>query len=41
MADPIGVGVHPAAALEITGVIDRVPPYITRDIEPELHAALR
>src|ERR1044072_5599554 len=41
MTDPIGVGVHPAAALENAGVIDRVPPYITRDIEPELHAALR
>jgi hypothetical protein len=41
LSDPIGIGVHPAAALEVAGVIDRVPPYITRDMEPNLHAALR
>jgi hypothetical protein len=41
LADPIAVGVHPAALVEVGGVTSRVPPYIPRDIEPELHAALR
>ena len=40
LSDPIAIGVHPAAAVEVAGKIDRVPPYIERDIEPELHAAL-
>jgi eukaryotic-like serine/threonine-protein kinase len=41
VADPIAVGVHPAAPIEARGVIDRVPPYVPRDKEPELHAELR
>ena len=41
ISDPIAMGVHPAAAVEVAGMIDRIPAYITRDIEPELHAALR
>ena len=41
LADPIAVGVHPAAPLKVGGVLNRVPPYIPRDIEPELHTALR
>jgi hypothetical protein len=41
VSDAVAVGVHPAAALEVAGEADRVPPYITRDFEPELHAALR
>jgi eukaryotic-like serine/threonine-protein kinase len=41
LSDPIAVGVHPAAAVEVGGLIDRIPPYITRDIEPELHAVLQ
>jgi tetratricopeptide (TPR) repeat protein len=41
LSDPIAVGVHPAAAIDTAGMINRIPPYITRDIEPELHAALR
>ncbi len=41
LPDAISVGVHPAAPLDVSGVIDRVPPYIPRDIEPELYSALR
>jgi hypothetical protein len=41
LSDPVAVGVHPAAAVELEGAVDRVPPYISRDVEPELHAALR
>lgn len=41
LTDPIAVGVHPATAINAGGTVDRVPPYITRDIEPELHDALR
>ncbi|NEA65331.1 hypothetical protein [Streptomyces sp. SID12488] len=41
MHDPIAVGVHPAETIEQGGTIDRVPAYVTRDIEPHLHAALR
>jgi hypothetical protein len=41
LSDPIAIGVHPAEAIEIAGAIDRLPPYITRDREPDLHAALR
>jgi hypothetical protein len=39
--DPVAVGVHPAETIEQDGVIDRVPAYVTRDMEPHLHAALR
>ncbi|MFF2101729.1 hypothetical protein [Streptomyces sp. NPDC058202] len=39
--DPIAVGVHPAEARELEGRVDRVPSYVTRDMEPHLHAALR
>jgi hypothetical protein len=41
LSDPIAVGVHPAEAIEVNRAINRVPAYITRDIEPDLHAALR
>src|SRR6266851_2079830 len=41
VSDAVAAGVHPAAVLEVAGEADRVPPYITRDFEPELHAALR
>jgi eukaryotic-like serine/threonine-protein kinase len=41
MYDPIAVGVHPAETIEHGGAIDRVPEYVTRDMEPHLHAALR
>lgn len=41
VSDAVAAGVHPAAVLEVVGEADRVPPYITRDFEPELHAALR
>jgi hypothetical protein len=33
LSDPIAIGVHPAAAVEVAGKIDRVPRYIERDIE--------
>ncbi len=39
--DPVAVGVHPAETIEQGGVVDRVPAYVTRDMEPHLHAALR
>lgn len=39
--DPVAVGVHPAETIEQDGAVDRVPAYITRDMEPHLHAALR
>ena len=39
--DPIAIGVHPAEAIKIDRAINRVPPYIARDVEPDLHAALR
>jgi hypothetical protein len=38
--DAIAVGVHPAAALEVAGGVDRVPPYVARDFEPELRRSL-
>ena len=41
LSNPIAVGVHPAAAIEEAGMIDRVPPYVARDIEADLHAALQ
>ena len=41
LSNPVSVGVHPAEAIELDGVINRVPFYIARDTEPELHAALR
>lgn len=41
VSDAIAVGVHPAAMLERAGYVDRVPPYVSRDFEPDLHAALR
>jgi len=41
VSDAVAAGVHPAAVLEVAGEANRVPPYITRDFEPELHAALR
>ncbi|MCX4626600.1 hypothetical protein [Streptomyces sp. NBC_01443] len=41
LRDPIAVGVHPAETTEREGRLDRVPAYVTRDIEPHLHAALR
>ena len=41
LSNPIAVGVHPAAAIEDAGMIDRIPPYVARDIEPDLHAALQ
>ncbi|WP_449348781.1 hypothetical protein [Streptomyces shaanxiensis] len=41
MGDPIAAGVHPAETIEQGGAIDRVPAYVTRDMEPPLHAALR
>jgi hypothetical protein len=40
LTDPITVGVHPAAPVRVGDALNRVPPYITRDIEPELHAAV-
>lgn len=40
LSDAIAVGVHPATAVDVSGELDRVPPYIPRDIEPELMAAL-
>lgn len=40
VSDAIAVGVHPAAALEVAGGVDRVPPYVTRDFEPQLHRSL-
>ena len=40
LSDPVEIGVHPAEAVEAGGVIDRVPPYASRDVEAELHAAL-
>ncbi|MGW2784486.1 hypothetical protein ACWC3X_24995 [Streptomyces populi] len=39
--DPISVGVHPAETIDQAGRADRVPTYVTRDMEPHLHAALR
>ncbi len=39
--DPIAVGVHPAESLEQDGTLNRIPAYVTRDMEPNLHAALR
>ncbi|MFJ6507322.1 MULTISPECIES: tetratricopeptide repeat protein [unclassified Streptomyces] len=39
--DPVAVGVHPAESVEQNGSVDRVPTYVSRDIEPHLHAALR
>ncbi|MFD8236489.1 hypothetical protein ACFV20_32025 [Streptomyces sp. NPDC059696] len=39
--DPVAVGVHPAETIEQDGAVNRVPPYVTRDIEPQLHAVLR
>ncbi|GAA2283858.1 hypothetical protein GCM10010234_22580 [Streptomyces hawaiiensis] len=41
LRDPIAVGVHPAETIERDGEVDRVPAYVTRDIEPHLHGALR
>jgi hypothetical protein len=41
LRDPIAVGVHPAETIERDGEVDRVPAYVTRDIEPQLHGALR
>lgn len=41
LRDPIAVGVHPAETTEREGRLDRVPTYVTRDMEPHLHAALR
>jgi hypothetical protein len=41
LSDPIAVGVHPSVAIDVAGLINRVPPYVTRDVEPELHAALK
>jgi hypothetical protein len=41
LRDPVAVGVHPAETIERHGEVDRVPAYVTRDIEPHLHAALR
>ncbi|MGW7385595.1 hypothetical protein [Streptomyces sp. NPDC054794] len=41
MHDPVAVGVHPAETVEQGGAIDRVPAYVTRDMEPQLHAVLR
>lgn len=41
VSDPVTVGVHPAETVEQDGAIDRVPTYVTRDMEPHLHAALR
>lgn len=41
LRDPIAVGVHPAETIEQGGRVDRVPAYVTRDMEPQLHAALR
>jgi hypothetical protein len=42
--DPIAMGVHPAAVLERVEsertVTDRVPPYISRDIDEQLRAAI-
>lgn len=40
LSNPVEIGVHPAEAMEVDGVIDRVPPYVERDIEPELRTAL-
>lgn len=40
MSDAIAVGVHPAAALETPGGVDRVPPYVARDFEPQLGSSL-
>ncbi|MET8857532.1 hypothetical protein [Streptomyces sp. NPDC004579] len=39
--NPIAVGVHPAETIEQDGRVNRVPAYVTRDVEPHLHAALR
>ena len=41
VSDAIAVGVHPAAALGVGNEAERVPPYIARDFEKELRAALR
>lgn len=41
LRDPVAVGVHPSEALELAGTIDRLPAYVTRDLEPQLHSALR
>src|SRR6266566_4363293 len=40
VSDAIAVGVHPAAALEIPGGVDRVPPYVPRDFDPRLRSML-
>jgi hypothetical protein len=40
VSDAIVVGVRPAAALEVTGGVDRIPPYAARDFEPELRRSL-
>ncbi|MET7288482.1 hypothetical protein [Streptomyces sp. NPDC005573] len=40
LREAVALGVHPAEMRESGGTVDRVPLYVTRDCEPQLHAAL-
>jgi hypothetical protein len=40
VSDAVVAGVHPAEDLWIDGAINRVPPYIERDFDAELHSAV-
>ncbi|MGH3629598.1 MAG: hypothetical protein ACRDRL_19450, partial [Sciscionella sp.] len=43
IADPITLGIHPAAELrqDATGAVDRLPPFIKRDVTRQLEASVR